>query len=285
MKENIKKIIYSLIATILIIVFAMLGMFFYKKAVKKQNPNDIVAMSKYGNVYQKDIKNYITNLETFFSKQIDPSKLTKEEVNLVINELINRKKILKDAKDGNIKNSEKYKEKLANLQDELLVEVYLEDLISKKITENKLIEEYKKEKELLKDKTEYKVKHILVEKEEDIKKVKNELLTNSFEEVAKKYSIDGSAKQGGDLGYVIEGQTVKDFEDQIRKATINKVSNPFKTEFGWHVLLKEDERKAKVPPFKDVKSALKNKLTTEVIKKYREENLKNAEIRLIEEVK
>ena len=157
-------------------------------------------------------------------------------------------------------------------------EIYLRSLIDKNITEDVVKNRYKQLKAELEGKLEFKVKHILVKEEKDIKKVQNELKTNKFEDVAKKYSIDTTAQNGGSLGYIIEGQTVKEFEDELKKAELNKISEPFKTQFGWHILVKEEQKNVKIPEFNEVKDNLKNELVGNFIKNYGENNVKKANI-------
>ena len=60
--------------------------------------------------------------------------------------------------------------------------------------------------------------------------------TADFAELAKKYSEDGSAAKGGDLGWMSPGDLVPEFEQAMNRLQIGEVSNPVKTEFGWHLI-------------------------------------------------
>lgn len=78
-----------------------------------------------------------------------------------------------------------------------------------------------------------------------------------FAEMAKTYSQDpGSSFTGGDLGEVSKGQMVKEFEDALFSLEENVVSEPVKTQFGYHLILVEKINKANMPSFEDVKTAL-----------------------------
>jgi len=57
-----------------------------------------------------------------------------------------------------------------------------------------------------------------------------------FEDMAKQYSEDTSANNGGDLGWVNPGDTVPEFEKTMKQLTINQISDPIKTPFGWHLI-------------------------------------------------
>jgi peptidyl-prolyl cis-trans isomerase SurA len=58
----------------------------------------------------------------------------------------------------------------------------------------------------------------------------------SFAELARLQSQDASASKGGDLGWISPGDTVPDFERAMNQLNVNQVSEPVKTEFGWHLI-------------------------------------------------
>ena len=114
-----------------------------------------------------------------------------------------------------------------------------EKAIEKTITDKELKDNYKPE---------IKASHILVKDEATAKKVKEELgQGKSFEELAKQYSEDtGSKEKGGDLGYFTAGKMVKEFEDAAYKLKKDEVSEPVKSQFGYHIIkvtdIKEPEK-------------------------------------------
>ncbi len=90
---------------------------------------------------------------------------------------------------------------------------------------------------LLKVKNMVRASHILVENEQLAKKLKAEIDNGAdFAKTAKKYSICPSKAQGGDLGSFGKGQMVKEFEDAAFSLPVGVVSNPVKTEFGYHLI-------------------------------------------------
>ena len=79
-----------------------------------------------------------------------------------------------------------------------------------------------------------------------------------FDELAKKYSDDpGSKVNGGDLGYIVRGQTVKDFEASAFSLKPNEISNLVKTEFGYHILQLLERQEPRLQPFEEVRDQLR----------------------------
>ena len=79
--------------------------------------------------------------------------------------------------------------------------------------------------------------HILVEKQS----LANEILERikkgeSFAALANEYSIDGSRKRGGDLGFFGRGEMVKEFEKAAFALQVGEVSGLVKTQFGYHII-------------------------------------------------
>jgi foldase protein PrsA len=84
---------------------------------------------------------------------------------------------------------------------------------------------------------EIRASHILVEDEATAKEVKQKLDDGAdFAELAQEYSSDGSAANGGDLGYFATGKMVKEFEDAAYSLGENEVSGPVKSEHGYHII-------------------------------------------------
>lgn len=140
---------------------------------------------------------------------------------------------------------------------------------------------------------ELKSRHVLVEDEATAKKVVEELKGGAkFADVAKKYSKDpGSAEKGGDLGWFTVGAMVPEFNDAAYALELNTVSEPVKSQFGYHIIEVTDKRDIKdygtldkkKTEIKDILSAQKGDLQTkvkELVKdaniEIKDEELKNA---------
>lgn len=96
-------------------------------------------------------------------------------------------------------------------------------------------------------KQEVHVRHILVEDEETAKEVKKKLDDGGdFKKLAKKYSTDtANSEKGGDLDYFSVGVMLPEFEDAAYDLELNKVSDPVKTDYGYHILEVLDKRDIK----------------------------------------
>ena len=91
--------------------------------------------------------------------------------------------------------------------------------------------------------TSVKASHILVDSKEEADLIKSKINNGeSFEALAKKYSKCPSGENGGDLGYFERGQMVKEFEDAAFNLPVGKVSDPIKTQFGWHLIKVYDKK-------------------------------------------
>jgi peptidyl-prolyl cis-trans isomerase C len=122
--------------------------------------------------------------------------------------------------------------------------------------------------------TEYKARHILVEKEDDAKAIITQLKAGgNFAELAKKNSKDpGSAQNGGELDFASPSSYVPEFSQALvalKKGEYTQV--PVKTQFGYHIIELEDTRAAQFPPLADVKPQITQRLTQQKATAFRDE--------------
>ncbi|MBD8588527.1 peptidylprolyl isomerase [Peribacillus simplex] len=107
--------------------------------------------------------------------------------------------------------------------------------------------------------------HILVEDEKTAKKVAKELAAGGdFAKLAAEYSTDTeTADNGGSLGYFGKGDMVEEFEDVAFNLDKNKVSDPVKTEYGYHIIKVTGKKEAKKANLEDSKEVIKETLLSE----------------------
>jgi peptidyl-prolyl cis-trans isomerase C len=150
-----------------------------------------------------------------------------------------------------------FPQKLAFARKKVLVEALLEQE-SKSAVSDKDIKKFYDEN--LKPQNEVHARHILVETEAQAKDVVVKLKGGAdFAQLAKEVSKDPGS-DGGDLGYITKDQVVPEFGDAAFKLDKGKISDPVKSQFGWHVIKVEDKRERKPPPFDAVKDRIKTVL-------------------------
>jgi len=153
-----------------------------------------------------------------------------------------------------------FEEQMQYVRRRLLREQYFEKQLKGAISEADAKKIYDQRVAQLKSEDEVAARHILVDTEEKAKEILAKIKAGGdFAALAKENSTDtGSKEQGGFLGYFGRGQMVPEFE----KAAMIKgqVSEPVKTNFGWHIIKLEDRRRKPPPSFDDVKETILNSL-------------------------
>jgi len=196
---------------------------------------------------------------------------TPELRNAIREELNTRELLAREAKKANLDKQADIKQQMDLAGQTVLVRAYVTDWIKKNpVPDAELRKEYDAIKAQMGDK-EYKVKHILVEKEDEAKDVIAQLQKGGkFDDLAKARSKDpGSKDKGGDLDWNAPGGFVKPFSDAMIATPKGKfTATPVQTQFGYHVILVEDVRDAKVPSFDEVKPQLQQRVQAAHLDKY-----------------
>ena len=191
--------------------------------------------------------------------------------NAVREELNTRSLLVTEARKKGIDKKDEVKTQMDLASQTVLVRAYVNDWVQgNPVPEATLKQEYETIKKQMGDK-EYKVAHILVEKEDEAKQVITDLQKGQkFDEIAKQRSKDpGSKDRGGDLDWNAPGNFVKPFSDAMIKVEKGKFTpQPVQSPFGWHVIRVDDVRDAKVPPYEEVKGQLQQRLQAQQLDKY-----------------
>ena len=101
-----------------------------------------------------------------------------------------------------------------------------------------------------------------------------------FGAVAAEFSIDGSAQQGGDLGWFAPGMMIPDFQAAVEALEPGQVSEPVQTRFGWHVIKLFETRTAEVPAQEEVQMELSQEIQREATRVYIEGLRENTEVEM-----
>jgi foldase protein PrsA len=130
------------------------------------------------------------------------------------------------------------------------------------ITDEELKTYFDENKDSLGEAEQVKASHILVEDEATAKDIKQKLADGGdFAELAKEYSTDeGTKENGGELGFFARGTMVTEFDDVAFALPVNEISDPVKTDYGYHIIKVEEKKEAVVANFDDSKAAIKETL-------------------------
>ena len=163
--------------------------------------------------------------------------------------------LAKAAEAKKIGDSADFKRKLDIARNKLLMEGLLTAEAKTAVTDEAMKKVYAEATKQMSEEKEVHARHILVEKEDEAKAILADLKKGGdFVAIAKEKSKDpGSKETGGDLGYFTKDQMVPEFADAAFKLDKGQLSDPIKTQFGWHVLKVEDKRNRPVPEFEKVK--------------------------------
>ncbi len=195
---------------------------------------------------------------------------TPQEQMAILNELVNAMLIVQDAEAQNFDKKPEVVELLRLLRMRAIAEMSLAHFVQQQqISDDDLKALYDKRYGNAQQQ-EFKARHILLKSEEDAKAVIKELDDGrDFIELAKAKSTGPSASQGGDLGWFDATQMVKPFSDAVMAMeTGTYTAAPVKTQFGWHVILREDARKTEPPSLEEVREALLNEKRRELVMTY-----------------
>jgi len=184
--------------------------------------------------------------------------------------------VAKAAEDKKIPDDADFKRRLAYLRNKLLMETMLHAEAKSAVTEAAMHQVYDEASKQMAGEKEVHARHILVETEDEAKAVLAELKKGTdFAELARLKSKDpGAASEGGDLGYFTKDQMVPEFAEAAFKLDKGQLSDPIKTQFGWHIIQVQDKRDRPIPPFDQVKDQIETyvvrKAQADVIAKLRQ---------------
>lgn len=177
--------------------------------------------------------------------------------------LINNEVVMQEAARSGITKRAEVQQQIDLARQEVIVNYFLNDYMSKHpIGDADVQAEYERAKQQT-GTTEYKARHILVGREDQAKRIIEDLKKGAkFEEQAQKHSIDASNKdKGGDLDWNVPGIYDKTFADAMVKLEKGKMTDaPVRTRFGYHIIQLDDVRPVKIPPLSEVKPRIQQRL-------------------------
>ncbi|GBE36325.1 putative peptidyl-prolyl cis-trans isomerase Cbf2 precursor [bacterium BMS3Bbin07] len=233
-----------------------------KTPVESKAPADYIAKVDGAYIMGKDLKKQFNALPDFMKTIYNNAEGKKK----LADELVKKELIYLEAKKQGLEQSPEYLEKLKEFQKLSLISMLLTKEIEEKakVTEEDVKKYYDTHPdEFSTDRA--RASHILVSTKEEADSLLKKLKAGEdFAALAKKNSIDkGSAAKGGDLGFFGRGQMVPEFEKTVFSMKKGEISEPVKTQFGYHIIKLTDLEKGEKAGFDKVKESLSKKLLTE----------------------
>jgi peptidyl-prolyl cis-trans isomerase C len=189
----------------------------------------------------------------------------------IIDELVSRELLKQEAEKQDLAKDPAYAARIENSQRMLLSQMAAETYVKNvAVSDEDVKKEYDQRVGEMKL-TEYKARHILVDTEDSAKDILKKLQKGEkFEALAKKLSKDpGSKETGGDLGWFNPQQMVPPFASAVASLKNGETTQaPVKTDFGWHIIKREDSRDQAPPPFDEVKEQIRNMLQTQKLQQH-----------------
>lgn len=191
---------------------------------------------------------------------------TPEGRKAILDQLVNKHLFLSEAKKNFYEADPAFKAELAKLKDDMLANFAIEKTLSAvKVSDAEMLKFYEEHKSEMVSGETVEASHILVDSEEQANEILAEIKaeTISFEDAAQKYSSCPSSAKGGALGEFGRGQMVPEFDSAVFAMNVGEVSEPVKTQFGYHLIKLTAKNEAAEVPFEQVKPQLMQSLLSE----------------------
>lgn len=189
---------------------------------------------------------------------------------MILNEILSVKLFALEGAKLKLDEQEDFKKALEDIKNRMLAQAAMQNLVKDiKVTDEEAKKFYDEHPEHFTQPEHIRARHILisddVESKDKIAKIQADLKSGKdFGEIAKEISICPSAPRGGDLGEFQRGQMVKPFEDAaFALKNPGDISEPVKTQFGWHLIKLEEKHPAEKIPFEQVKAQVMQQLENE----------------------
>lgn len=270
-------------------------------SVALADDNTILATYKGGEVKESQVMQQYKPLLDMNANSKD-KKFSELDSNLqeqLVTAYVRSKLLYQEANNQGIEKSADFQDKLNKAKVQLLEQEVMERYIKNNINDKMIDDEYTKQAATLKGQKEPKVSHIFIKlndkdpegkaAEEKIRQIEKQLVvaktekdkSKLFKTLAKQYSEDEASKnKGGEIGFVVRGQFVPEFEAQALSMKVGDISEPIRTPFGWHIIRVIDERKVYVPNKEEARNAITNKVNNDAILKYLTDLMKNSDVKI-----
>jgi len=179
--------------------------------------------------------------------------------------------IYNHALDNDMKKDPEYLEQLQLVEKDILIQIGVRNIMAGlDITDEEIQKYYEANSQMFKSEETVSAKHILVDDLDQMKEIEAEITNGmSFEEAAKKHSKCPSAAEGGSLGSFTRGRMVPEFENAAFELEIGEISEPIKTQFGYHLIQLDEKNAGSLKSLEESKQMIvKNLLNQKQNEKY-----------------
>jgi len=229
---------------------------------------DAVAANVNGTaIYQTDVERAAAGQDLIESG--DPLLPTNEIYGQVLEELIDQRLLAQEALSRTLDKEDEAARRLAVARERILGNLLVEKHLSETVNEATVKDTYDEQKKLRGGTYELHASHILVTDMQTAYDIHAELEKDGdFKALAIKYSKDEATRNnGGDLGFFTQDRLDKNFTKAAFAVKDGEISEPFETQFGWHIVKAHERRKATHPSYGDIKDELITFMTYDEIQK------------------
>jgi peptidyl-prolyl cis-trans isomerase C len=200
-----------------------------------------------------------------FPREAQQQFYTEEGRRNLLDQMISFELIYNEALDNGTEKDEQFRTQLEMAKKELLTQACIANILSDiNVSDTEAEEFYNAHKDMFSAPETITASHILVDSKEKADTVKAEIKNGkSFEDAAKEYSSCPSNANGGDLGSFSKGQMVPEFENAAFSLEPGVVSEPVKTQFGFHLIKVTAKNESSPKSFEEVKTMIHNNLIKE----------------------
>ncbi len=192
-----------------------------------------------------------------FSRQADP----KARESALIEFLVSQQLLVQEAQAEKLAETPDFMKRLAYLRDMALMQAMLAKLSGEAVTDAALKKTYEEAAKDYKPQDEYHAMHLVVPTEDQAKEALKRIKGGEdFGKVAAEVSKDPGAKNG-DLGWRVKEEWLPEFAEQVVKLSPGQVSDPVKTQVGWHVIKLVDKRPRKFPTQEELRGEISRYLS------------------------
>lgn len=225
-----------------------------------------------------DYNLFIDSLNPQLKQYFGGKEMNKE----VVNELVYQTLLYEDAMEKGMDKDDEFTQVLEKTKESMLKTYALGKLLATvSVTDDEIKKFYKDNKDLFKENESADASHILVAEEDKANEIYEKVKSGEdFASLAKEFSTCPSKEKGGELGTFTRGQMVKEFEDAVFNNEVATITEPVKTQFGYHIIKINDKNEGRDLSFDEVKDkiaaqvrrqkeqALYNEKITELKEKY-----------------